>query len=143
MTAEDMAALYEKGETLQQIAVKAGCCNTTVWNRLKALGVKTRPRGSRADMKQRTARAKMMRRQGMTFAAIGKELGMSSQGAWQLVRRAVAGSLVLLALLVTVGWSWPTLPDHWPEVKSGGSSTADPPVRRSISWPNLWWWWVP
>lgn len=83
---EAMAAdLYQSGLTMRVIADKFGVSAMTVLSRLKAAGVPRRYAGPQKRDNERKNQARSMKQDGMSYADIGRALGISRQRAQQLL----------------------------------------------------------
>lgn len=87
MTDDELRALYELPMSLRAIQRKTGIHYLAVRRAVLRAGGKMRARGSPAGRQDRT-RAVEMRREGLTYAEIGRRLGVSRQRAWSMVSEA-------------------------------------------------------
>lgn len=77
---------YERGETCQEIATTLGCSPSTVWLRLKKLGVVLRPRGKEVILNMEEV--SRLYQAGASCEAIGLRFGCDGKVVWRRLRQA-------------------------------------------------------
>lgn len=87
MTDDELRALYDLPMSLRAIQRKTGIHYLAVRRAVLRAGGEMRARGSPAGRSDRgrAMRAAEMRREGLTYAEIGRRLGVSRQRAWSMV----------------------------------------------------------
>ena len=82
-------ALYEAGRSLNQIAEKFGVRHTTIYYHLRRQGVTLRPTGVHGLRRMPTTqRIEQLRAQGLTWAQVAEQVGMSTDGVKRRIYRA-------------------------------------------------------
>lgn len=81
-----ICARYEAGESSAALAQEFGCVDTTILGLLRANGVSVRRRGTPEKTERNAALIKALA-DGVTQAAAARELGVSKQNVWRIVRR--------------------------------------------------------
>jgi DNA-binding transcriptional ArsR family regulator len=91
--AADVARLYQAGWTVKQIAAKYRTATGTILRRLDAAGVTRRPKSTPADFPVDEA-ARRVRENRATFAALGREYGVSEDTIrYHMTARGVAAAV--------------------------------------------------
>ena len=94
MDVERVAALYAAGRTTTEISAELGCTPSTVSRRLRAAGVRMRPRGRPATQPGvDAAQIVRLRAEGHTWASIAARVGISEARArtrWARATKAAA-----------------------------------------------------
>ena len=85
----EVIALYQAGRSLNQIAEKFGVRHTTIHYHLRRQGVTLRPTGVK-DLRRMptTQRIEQLRAQGLTWAQVAEQVGMSTDGVKRRIYRA-------------------------------------------------------
>jgi hypothetical protein len=86
--AQRAADLYAQGRTLGQIGGELGVHWSTVSQQLQSGGGITMRRGAPPSHAASTGQIVELRDQGLTWAEVAKQVGMTVSGAWSRYRRA-------------------------------------------------------
>ena len=74
---EKIKQMYQDGATSTEIGKQLGVTDDTILNRLKAMGVKRRPRGSHGYIQLDDEKIKQMYEAGASSTEIGRQLGVT------------------------------------------------------------------
>ena len=85
----EVIALYKAGRTLKQVAAQLGVNPTTVYYHLRRQDVTLRPTGVRGLRRMPTTqRIEQLRAQGLTWAQVAEQVGMSVDGVKHRIYRS-------------------------------------------------------